>query len=61
MQKIDIIPLPILPLDESQIVMTVDILHYLSKYFGLVDIVKDNIVFIKKDLVAVRNITCAIY
>lgn len=61
MQKIDIIPLPILPLDKSKIAMTVDILRCLGDHLGLIDVVRDIIVSIKEDLIAVRHIAYAIY
>lgn len=61
MQKADIIPLLILPFNETSIAETVNILRWLTKCFGLTNIVKDKIVPIKWDFLTVRNIICVIY
>lgn len=41
--------------------MTIDILRYLSDWFGLIDITKNNIVPIKRDFITMKNITRAMY
>lgn len=60
-QKADVIPLPILPLDESKIATTVDIIRCLVERLGLAGVIEEKVVPIKGDFVTVKNITRAIY
>lgn len=59
--KADIIPLLILPLNKVKILNIINILHYLVKHLGLISIVNDKIMPIKRNYLTIKNITCAIY
>ena len=61
MWKVDVISLPILPLNKASIAKIVNILRWLTEYLGLINIVEDKVVSIKEDFLTLRNITCAIY
>lgn len=61
MQKADVIPLPILPLNKASIAETVNILCWLTERLGLTDIVEDKVISIKRNFLTMRNITRAIY
>ncbi len=60
-RKADVIPLPILPLNEASIAKTVDILRCLVGRLRLSYIVEDIVVPIKGDYLTVRNVTRVIY
>ena len=61
MRKTDVIPLPILPLNKVSIAETINILYWLTERLGLKNVVEDEVIPIKRDILIVRNITCAIY
>ncbi len=61
-EKANILLLPILPYDESEISETIDILRELIQCLSLDDYVfEDKIVIVKEDWLTVQNITRAIY
>ncbi len=61
-EKTDILPLPTLPYDKSEINETFDILRELIQCLDLDDYVfEDKIVMVKGDWLTVRNITRVIY
>ncbi len=61
-EKADILPLPTLPYDKSEISETIDILRELIQRLSLDNYVfEDKIVMVKRDWLTVRNITRAIY
>lgn len=60
-QKTNVIPLLILPLNESKIATTIDIICCLVERLGLAGVIEEKIVPIKENFVTVKNITCKIY
>ncbi len=61
-EKADILLLPTLPYNESEICETIDILRELIQYLSLDNyIFEDEIVMVKRDWLTVQNITQAIY
>lgn len=60
-RKANVVLLPMLPLDELKIITTIDILHCLSNYLGLADVIKDNVISIKRVFITLKNITRSLY
>ena len=60
-RKTDIITLPILPLNKSKILESIDLLDYLIERLGLESVVEDKLVPIKDDYMTIRNMTHALY
>lgn len=60
-KKADIIFFLILPLNKAFISKIVNILHCFIENLGLVGIIKDKIIPIKRDYLTIRNVTYIIY
>lgn len=60
-RKADIILFPILPLNKTIIMETIDILRYLIKRLGLKSLVKNKIVPIKGNYLTVGNMIYILY
>ncbi len=61
-KKVDIIPLPTLPLDETSIAGCIDILKEYLKRLEIKDIaILNKLLIFKGDFLIVRNVTRAIY